>query len=163
MSSSNYRAVVRLAGFDLQGNIKVGYALPRVRGVGFPYSNAVLRALAIDPNIPLGSLSEEEVNKIESALRSPADYGIPGWILNRQNDPYSGSSLHVIGPDLLMLIRKDVETMIRMKNWKGVRHSLGLKVRGQRTRATGRLGQAVGVKRKALAQATAAAKPQEAK
>jgi Ribosomal protein S13 len=47
-----------------------------------------------------------------------------------------------------MALRRDVETMIKTKSWKGVRHSLGLKVRGQKTKTTGRLGQTVGVKRK---------------
>ncbi|RLG48363.1 MAG: 30S ribosomal protein S13, partial [Thermoproteota archaeon] len=32
--------------------------------------------------------------------------------------------------------------------WKGIRHALGLKVRGQRTRTTGRRGRTVGYQRK---------------
>jgi small subunit ribosomal protein S13 len=37
--------------------------------------------------------------------------------------------------------------MKRIKSYKGVRHHLGLKVRGQRTRSTGRHGLVVGVVR----------------
>jgi small subunit ribosomal protein S13 len=40
--------------------------------------------------------------------------------------------------------------MKNIKSWKGVRHSLGLKVRGQRTKCTGRTGRSVGVKKKLL-------------
>ena len=47
-----------------------------------------------------------------------------------------------------MAVRKDIEIMKKIRSWKGIRHSLGLKVRGQRTRTTGRLGLTVGVKRK---------------
>jgi len=153
LSSSNYRVVLRLGGVDLPGNIKVGYALPRVRGVGYPYSNAVLRVLGIDPNVPLGLLTDEQVSKLEAAIRSPEKHGLPPWLFNRQRDPRTGTSSHAVGPDLLIDVRKDVETMIKTKSWKGVRHSIGLKVRGQRTKTTGRLGQTVGVKRKGIVQA----------
>jgi small subunit ribosomal protein S13 len=44
-----------------------------------------------------------------------------------------------------------------IRTWKGIRHSLGLKVRGQRTRTTGRSGKAVGVKKKVLMEAARAA------
>lgn len=147
---SSYKAVIRIAGVDLPGNIKVGYTLPRIRGVGRSFSNAVLRSVGVNPDAPTGQLADDEVSKIEDALRDPGKYGIPSWLFNRQKDPYTGKSTHVVGPDLLIQLRRDVETMMRLKSWKGVRHALGLKVRGQRTRTTGRLGQTVGVKRKAI-------------
>jgi small subunit ribosomal protein S13 len=40
--------------------------------------------------------------------------------------------------------------MKEMNSWRGYRHAYGLKVRGQRTRSTGRKGKAVGVKVKKL-------------
>jgi len=47
--------------------------------------------------------------------------------------------------------------MTDIRTWKGVRHSLGLKVRGQRTRTTGRKGRAVGVAKKVVMEAARAA------
>lgn len=152
MSSTTYRAIVRVMGVDLPGNLKIGYALPRIRGVGFSFGNAVLRVLGIDPDTPVGVLTDKNVSDIESVLRNPSQYGIPAWLFNRRRDPVSGQDTHVVGPELLMAIRRDVETMIKTRSWKGVRHSLGLKVRGQRTKTTGRLGQTVGVSRKKAAQ-----------
>lgn len=151
MSTTPYKAIVRLLGVDLPGNLKIGYALPRIRGVGISFSNAVLRVLDIDPNTPVGVLTDKNVSDIENVLRNPSKYGIPPWLFNRRRDPVTGQDIHVVGPDLLMSIRRDVETMIKTKSWKGVRHSLGLKVRGQRTKTTGRLGQTVGVSRKKAA------------
>lgn len=148
MASTPYKAIVRLMGVDLPGNLKIGYALPRIRGVGITFANAVLRVLGIDPNTRVGVLTDKNVSDIENALRNPAQYGIPSWLFNRRRDPVTGEDLHVVGPELLMAIRRDVETMMKTKSWKGVRHSLGLKVRGQRTKTTGRLGQTVGVRRK---------------
>ena len=40
----------------------------------------------------------------------------------------------------------DIKQMKEMNSWRGYRHAYGLKVRGQRTKATGRKGKAVGVK-----------------
>jgi small subunit ribosomal protein S13 len=150
LSNSSYRVVLRVAGVDLTGNLKVGYALSRIRGVGIAYSNAILHSLGIDPNIPLGLLPEETIMELESALRAPEKHSIPGWLYNRQKDPFTGTTSHAVGPELLINVRKDVEGMIKSRSWKGVRHAAGLKVRGQKTKTTGRLGQAVGVKRKAI-------------
>jgi len=69
-------------------------------------------------------------------------------MVNRQKDLETGKYLHLIGADLVLTQRADIERMIKMKCWKGVRHSLGLKVRGQRTRTTGRKGRTVGVTKK---------------
>jgi small subunit ribosomal protein S13 len=56
------------------------------------------------------------------------------------------------GSELLYYVKEDIEREKRIKSWRGIRHALGLKVRGQRTRTTGRTGITVGVKRKKTAQ-----------
>ena len=48
--------------------------------------------------------------------------------------------------------------MKRTRSYKGVRHIYGLKVRGQRTRSTGRTGGILGVSRKGSAAPAAAPK-----
>jgi small subunit ribosomal protein S13 len=52
----------------------------------------------------------------------------------------------------------DIEQMKNIKSWRGYRHAYGLKVRGQRTKTTGRGGKALGVKKKELIAKQAAAK-----
>jgi 2,3-bisphosphoglycerate-independent phosphoglycerate mutase len=42
----------------------------------------------------------------------------------------------------------NIEREKKIKSWRGIRHALGLKVRGQRTATTGRVGMTVGVKRR---------------
>jgi len=59
----------------------------------------------------------------------------------------TGRMLHFTGSDLDFAHRSDIERLRRIKSWRGLRHSLGLKVRGQHTRTTGRKGMAVGVSR----------------
>ncbi|MBP1357848.1 MAG: 30S ribosomal protein S13, partial [Sulfolobus sp.] len=69
--------------------------------------------------------------------------------------------LHLISSDLLFYVRNDIEREKKIKSWRGVRHSLGLKVRGQRTRTTGRTGMTIGVKRSKAAQIQAQAQQQK--
>ena len=45
-------------------------------------------------------------------------------------------------------MREDLERMKKMKLHKGLRHYLGLRVRGQHTCSTGRRGKTVGVSKK---------------
>ena len=73
---------------------------------------------------------------------------IPEWMLNRQKDPETGENTQLLESELLLQHRTDIDRMIRKRSWRGVRHSRGLKVRGQRTKATGRSSGSLGVSRK---------------
>ncbi|MEM4298005.1 MAG: 30S ribosomal protein S13 [Nitrososphaerota archaeon] len=155
MAQQELRLIVRLLNVDLDGGKKIPYALAGIRGVGIPLGYAVARALGIDPELRLGQLTDQQLALIEDCIRNPEKYGIPSWMYNRRRDPQSGKDLHLIGADLDLAIKEDIQREMRIKSWRGVRHSLGLKVRGQRTRTTGRKTGPIGVVRKA---AEAAAK-----
>jgi len=51
----------------------------------------------------------------------------------------------LITSDIAFTVRYDIEREKTSGSWRGIRHMFGLKVRGQRTRCTGRKGGAVGV------------------
>jgi len=53
---------------------------------------------------------------------------------------------------------EDINLMKKVRSYKGVRHDRGLRVRGQRSRSTGRKGKTVGVSRASIGAAQAAAK-----
>ncbi|MEM2122301.1 MAG: 30S ribosomal protein S13 [Candidatus Bathyarchaeia archaeon] len=148
--SSEYRHIVRVLGTDLDGSKRIAYALTKIKGVGMNLAHAIVNALNLNPNLRAGELSDELVSKIEDALRDPVKYGLPSWLLNRRKDLESGRDLHLVGSDLDLRIRADIDSMKEIKSWRGVRHALGLKVRGQRTKTTGRRGKTVGVKRKRI-------------
>jgi len=76
--------------------------------------------------------------------------GIPAWMVNRKKDLVTGEDLHIIGNRLELSVRRDIDRMKRIRSYKGVRHHRGLKVRGQKTKSTGRHGLVVGVMRKKL-------------
>ncbi len=148
--SKELRHIIRIADTDLDGTLKVGYALSNIKGVGIQLAHAILRKTNINPETRLGFLSEAEVEKLEDVLTNPAKHGFPGWLLNRPKDIETGKDLHLIGPDLDLRVKSDIEEMKKAKSWRGYRHAYKLKTRGQRTRTTGRAGKALGVKRKEL-------------
>ncbi len=143
-----FKHIVRIAGKDLAGEKRVHLALADLKGVSLAFARAAAYAAGIDPFVKLGSLSKEQVERLEDVLRRPKDYGIPSWMLNRRKDYETGEDLHLIGADVDMAVRADIGRERRIRSRRGIRHELGLPVRGQRTRTTGRKGMTVGVKRK---------------
>jgi small subunit ribosomal protein S13 len=148
--SREFQHIIRFAGADVEGTQPVTYALTNVKGVGIKLANAIIEKSGISPEARMGFLSSSEVEKIEDVLQNPAKYGIPHWLLNRRKDRETGKDLHLLGSDLVLQTKNDIEDMKKIRSWKGFRHSYGLKVRGQRTRSTGRKGKAIGVKKKQI-------------
>lgn len=144
-------------GTDIDGSKKVIYGISKIRGVGPNFAHAVVKAARINPDARIGGLSEAEMTRVEDVIRDPLKHGIPVRLVNRRKDVETGRDMHLTGPDLALKIKGDIDFMKDIRTWKGIRHSLGLKVRGQRTRTTGRSGKAVGVKKKVLMEAARAA------
>jgi small subunit ribosomal protein S13 len=159
--SREFRHILRVAGTDIDGTKKIVYGLTKIRGVGPSFAAAIVRVAELRPELRMGELSEAEVQKVEGVMRDPAKYGLPSRLFDRRKDLESGRDLHLIGPDLSLSLKNDIDFMRDIRSWKGTRHSLGLKVRGQRTRTTGRKGRAVGVAKKVIMEAARAAAEKE--
>ncbi len=145
MSSGEFRHLVRVSGFDCRGDLQAWVALTKIKGVNRRFALAVLRVLDIDPWERLGYLSEEDISRIDEVIKNPVENGIPVWFLNRRKDVWTGEDKHIVGADLIYVLKRDIDVMKKAKSWKGIRHALGLKVRGQKTRTSGRKGITIGV------------------
>ena len=132
----------------VDGNAKVEHGLTQIRGIGRRFAQAIVRAAKIDPDMRIGALSEKELNRLEEIVIEPVKNGIPNWMVNRKKDLREGDDQHLIGNKLDISVRRDIERMKRIRSYKGVRHARHLKVRGQRTKSTGRHGLVIGVIRK---------------
>jgi small subunit ribosomal protein S13 len=148
--STEFRHIVRLIDKDLDGTKNVAYALTEIKGVGVRLADAIAKKADIPPEKRLGYLSDAEIKKIEDIMRKPSEYGLPSWLLNYRKDLETGKDTHLITSELDLRVKTDIEMMKNMRSWRGYRHAYGLRVRGQRTRTTGRSGKALGVKKKAL-------------
>lgn len=149
---SNFREKVffRKLRSQVDGNAKIEYGLTQIRGIGMRFAQAIVRVAKIDVNIRIGAIPEKDLNRIEEIIVDPITNGIPAWMVNRNKDLVTGEDLHIIGNRLELSVRRDIDRMKRIRSYKGVRHHQGLKVRGQRTKSTGRHGLVVGVIRKKL-------------
>ena len=119
--------------------------LTQIRGVGYMFANTIVNVLKINPNQRIGYLSPEQVKSIESIIKNPSASNFPSWFLNRRKDVETGEDKHLITSDIAFTVRNDIEREKTSGSWRGIRHMFGLKVRGQRTRCTGRKGGAVSV------------------
>ena len=133
---------------QVDGNALVEQGLTQIRGVGRRFAQAVVKIIDIDPRMRIGAMAEKDLNEIEEVLLDPIAHGIPPWMVNRKKDFRTGDNLHFLGNRLDLQVKQDIDRMKRIRSYKGVRHRLRLKVRGQRTRSTGRHGLVIGVVRK---------------
>ncbi len=162
----NFRGIVRIAGKDVKGQKKLLGSLLHVTGIGHTMSvsaaKVISEKLKIDPKTRVGDLTEKQVEAIDEILFNLADHNVPNYIYNRRGDYASGKDRHTIMNDLIFDLTQDVDREKKQFSWKGFRHTFGHKVRGQRTKNTGRHGMAVGVLRKSVV-AASGAKPQAKK
>lgn len=146
---SEFKQIVRLRGQDISGTKGVLAALAGISGIGWNLAKAICHLLKIDTRLRLGQLKERELQALEEALKDVTSLKLPPWLYNRRRDLETGRDLHLTGSDLELAIKADIRREKEAGSWRGVRHGLGLKVRGQRTKTTGRKGPAVGVRKKA--------------
>jgi len=137
--------MVRIVGNDIPGEKKMIVGLTQIRGVGYMFANTILNVLKINPGQRIGYLSPEQIKSIENVIKNPSTSNFPSWFLNRRKDVETGEDKHLLTSDIAFTVRNDIEREKTSGSWRGIRHMFGLKVRGQRTRCTGRKGGAVGV------------------
>lgn len=151
-NTSKSTSIVRIGGRDIDASLELAKALDKVKGIGPTLAKSIAYAasktLGVDMHASIGSLTEEQVEKLEEIMRDPASYGVYAYLLNRNRDPETGKPMHFIGSDLIVRTKQDIDQQIKIMSWRGYRHQFGQKVRGQRTRNTGRTGETVGVTKK---------------
>ena len=138
---------VRIGTTDLDGTKSVRVALTGIKGVGRHTSTVISRMASVDEYALLGRMDEESVNRLRTAVEQYTTK-IPSWMMNRPKDVYTGEAKHLIGVDVALSKDEDINMMRKIRCYRGIRHETGQKVRGQRTKSTGRTGMTVGVKKK---------------
>ncbi len=105
----------RIAGQDIPGHKKVAFALRYIFGIGHHRANQIVKQANIDPDKRARDLTGKEINKIQKILEQ---YEIEG--------------------DLRKRISDNINRLKRIKSYRGIRHIMGLPVRGQRTKTNAR-------------------------
>ena len=140
------KELVRIANADIKGHKAVVFGLTKIFGVSDMFANALCVVNNIDKNKKVGLLEDAEVKALESSIENFDK--IPSWLRNARKEMDSGVDKHIVGPQLKLKKEFDIRRMKKTKSYRGMRHAVGLPVRGQRTKGHFRKGKAVGVVKK---------------
>jgi small subunit ribosomal protein S13 len=151
----DFRYLVRLVNTDLDGKKPLATALTYVPGVSHRLANVIAKETGIDPKERIGKLSDAQLEQVAEAIEA-VDELVPTWMLNRRKDIETGEDRHMVGSEITIMLREDLNRLKKIRSWRGHRHERKLPTRGQRTKNNGRFGGAVGVQRKAEGAAPAA-------
>jgi small subunit ribosomal protein S13 len=108
--------LARIAGVDLPKNERIEIGLTRIFGIGRSLSRKILSETKVNPDTRVKDLTDEEIVKIRTVIER--DYKVEG--------------------DLRRDISMNIKRLIDIGCYRGMRHRLGLPVRGQRTRTNAR-------------------------
>lgn len=149
METEEFKHIVRVHNTDLKGERQIIMALQKIKGIGFMFSSMICSMSGIPKNKKAGYLTETEVQKLDKILANPKSFGAPLWMLNRRNDTDTGEDSHIFTADLTFKNDNDKKRLQKIRSYKGLRHAVGLPVRGQRTKSNFRRnkGKAMGVKK----------------
>lgn len=106
----------RIAGVDIPENKRIEIALTYIYGIGRTLAQKVLTQAEVDWNKKTKDLTEEELTRIRH-------------IVERQ---------YKVEGDLRREVSSNIKRLMDMGCYRGLRHRMGLPVRGQRTRANAR-------------------------
>lgn len=131
--AEDLKYIVRIANTDLDGKKHICVAITKIKGIGRIFANAICNITGIDKEKKTGYLTQEEILKLNEAISNSSSF--PKWMLNRRKDFESGEDMHLITADLAFTKETDIKRMRKTKSYKGMRHSWGLPVRGQKTKS----------------------------
>jgi small subunit ribosomal protein S13 len=143
----DFKYIVRLSNTDVDGEKTVVYGLTSVKGIGVHMATLIADETKIDRNKKIGYLSDTQIEKIQELIDNVRE-NAPSWMLNHQKDYDTGEDIHLVGSDIDMRLRDEINIMKKIRSYRGIRHERGLPVRGQRTRANSRTGLTLGVSKK---------------
>lgn len=140
----DFRYIVRIVNTDIDGNKPTVVGLQSIKGVGKRVAEIVVQRAGVDRLEKIGAVDEAKVEEMAKLIATYSDYA-PIWAINRQNDYETGEDQHIVGNDLEIFLKDDLNRLKMIRCYRGLRHETGHKVRGQRTRSNGRKGLTLGV------------------
>ncbi len=106
----------RVIGIDIPDNKRLVISLTYIYGLGKAKSMEVLAKLGLNPDMRAKNLTQDDIAKLNAMLQSE----------------------YVVEGDLRREVQNNIKRLISIHAWRGLRHRLGLPVRGQRTRCNAR-------------------------
>jgi len=108
--------MARIAGVDLPKDKRIEIALTYIFGIGLPTAKKILDRTGVNPDVRVKAMSEEDAQKIRREIED---------------------NIKVEG-DLRREVSMNIKRLIEIGCYRGIRHKIGLPVRGQRTKTNAR-------------------------
>src|SRR5438876_2970107 len=106
----------RVIGIDIPDNKRLEISMTYLFGIGRHLSNVIIERLGLNPDMRAKELTQDDIARINQLLQ--AEYIVEG--------------------DLRRQIQNNIKRLIGIHSYRGMRHRLGLPVRGQRTKTNSR-------------------------
>ncbi len=143
----DFQYIVRLSNTDVDGEKNIVYGLTSIKGIGVHMATLIANEVGIDKHTKFGDLKDSQIEKIQEII-DKVGTNAPKWMLNHRKDLETGEDIHLIGSDIDMRLRDEINILKKIRSYRGIRHERGLRARGQRTRANNRSGLTLGVSKK---------------
>jgi small subunit ribosomal protein S13 len=108
--------MARIAGVELPKNERIEVGLTRIFGIGMSSSKKILADTGTNPDVRVRELTDDQIVKIRNAIER--DFKVEG--------------------DMKREVSGHIKRLMDIGCYKGVRHRIGLPVRGQRTKTNAR-------------------------
>jgi len=108
--------MARIAGVDIPRDKRVDISLRYIYGIGPTTASRIVAQTQVNPATKVRDLTDEEVSRIREVIDKEV----------------------VVEGDLRREVRQNIQRLIEINCYRGVRHRRGLPVRGQRTRTNAR-------------------------
>ena len=108
--------MARIAGVDLPNNKQGEIALTYIFDIGRPSAKKILVKCGIDPAVKCGDWNDDQIAKIRAEINE--NYKIEG--------------------ELRSSVQMDIKRLMDIGCYRGIRHRIGLPVRGQSTKNNAR-------------------------
>lgn len=105
----------RLAGVDIPNEKRIDISLTYIYGIGLKKAKDILKEAKVELNVKTKDLTADELKRIQTVVESIPTEG-----------------------ELRKMVHDNIETLKRSQAYRGLRHAMGLPVRGQRTRTNAR-------------------------
>ena len=108
--------MARIAGVDIPNPKRLDISLRYIYGIGPHSAKVICERTGIDPSTKARDLTDDEVSRVRE-------------LVDRE---------FVVEGDLRREVRQNIQRLIEINCYRGIRHRRGLPVRGQRTKTNAR-------------------------
>lgn len=105
--------MARIAGVDVPQTKKIAVGLTSIYGIGFYTAGKILKIANVDQDKRVADLSNNEISQLNSIIEK--DFKVEG--------------------ELRQVIFRNIKRLKDIRSYRGVRHKIGMPVRGQNTRS----------------------------